>query len=515
MGEKLDHWADQIADEVMKSRGKRHLIATGITPSGPIHLGNIREVVTAYAIHRALQDRGAISKLIYIADTSDPLRKVYPFLPKTYVEYVGMPLYRIPDPEGCCENYAEHYLKPFLEALCTLGIRLTVYRAHELYAKGIYSRVIEEALINRSKIASIIEEKTGRDLPFDWMPFNVECENCGSITKTKVTGIIHHQVEYSCGCGYSGVIEYSRGGKLLWRVDWPARWKALGVTIEPFGKDHATAGGSYDTGSEISQKVFGYQPPYPIVYEWIYLRGKGAMASSTGVAISIKEMLQIVPPEIVHFLILRTKPGKHIEFDPVRGLLQLIEEYQDVERSYFSGEGKDAHLRRLYELCQTAGIPEKIPPYIPFMHMVIATQIAGADVKHASQVLKRSGYSIDPNQLAKYLKYARNWLDSFAPDDFKFTVREELPSEVAKLSHDQKRLLARLADNLKNQRWEAEGIHNNIHEVTKELGITPSQAFQAIYLCLLGKRSGPRAGWFISSLGRDFVINRFLDASKS
>ncbi|MEW6188525.1 MAG: lysine--tRNA ligase, partial [Actinomycetota bacterium] len=91
MSEKLNHWADQIADEAIRIRGKKHLIATGITPSGPIHLGNIREVVTAYAIHRALQDRGAISKLIYIADTSDPLRKVYPFLPKTYVEYVGMP----------------------------------------------------------------------------------------------------------------------------------------------------------------------------------------------------------------------------------------------------------------------------------------------------------------------------------------------------------------------------------------------------------------------------------------
>ncbi|MCK4811319.1 MAG: lysine--tRNA ligase, partial [Methanosarcinales archaeon] len=110
------HWADVIADNVAATR-ERHIIATGITPSGSIHIGNLREVLTADGAYRALCDAGADAELIYIGDTFDPLRKVYPFLSDDYAEHVGKPLYAIPCPCGNCANYAEHYLMPFLESL--------------------------------------------------------------------------------------------------------------------------------------------------------------------------------------------------------------------------------------------------------------------------------------------------------------------------------------------------------------------------------------------------------------
>lgn len=104
------HWADVIAEDVLKKNGK-HLVATGITPSGNIHIGNMREVVTADAVYRALVDKGANADFIYIADNYDPLRKVYPFLPESYVEHVGKPISEIPCPCGNCANYAEHKRK--------------------------------------------------------------------------------------------------------------------------------------------------------------------------------------------------------------------------------------------------------------------------------------------------------------------------------------------------------------------------------------------------------------------
>ena len=99
------HWADVIAEDVLNKSGK-HLVATGITPSGHIHIGNMREVVTADAAYRAFLDRGADARFIYIADNFDPLRKVYPFLPESYAEHVGKPISEVPCPCGECANYS-------------------------------------------------------------------------------------------------------------------------------------------------------------------------------------------------------------------------------------------------------------------------------------------------------------------------------------------------------------------------------------------------------------------------
>ena len=104
------HWADVIAEKLEKSGP--HTIATGITPSGPVHIGNMREVMTAEAVYRALLDRGVEAKLIYIADTYDRLRRLYPFLPESFTEHIGKPLSEIPCPLGCCASYADHFLNP-------------------------------------------------------------------------------------------------------------------------------------------------------------------------------------------------------------------------------------------------------------------------------------------------------------------------------------------------------------------------------------------------------------------
>jgi lysyl-tRNA synthetase class 1 len=513
-------WADKVASDIIKTRGTKHLIATGITPSGPIHLGNIREVLTADAVRRALDRKDADTKLIYIADTMDPLRRVYPFLPKSYEKYVGMPLYRIPCPEKCCGSYADHFLKPFLASCRELGVKLEAKKAHELYQGGMFTDVISRVLEKREEIAKIISKETGRDLPSEWVPFNVECANCERITEARIgkINIAEHTVEYTCNCGYSGTADYGKGaGKLPWRIDWPARWKVLGVTVEPFGKDHATAGGSYDTGSTIAKELLDYDAPYPIVYEWIYWKGKGAMASSTGVAISIQDMLKVIPPEGVRFLILRARPEKHIDFDPENGLLKLLEEYQELERRYFDERDRlEGYESRAYEISQVEKPSRKTHLHIPFLHIVIAAQVAQYDLERATKVLERSGYGIDASEqpkLKRYLEYAGEWLTTFAPDVFKFKVQENTPDEVNDLTVEEKKFLAGLAEQFDRIEWKADTVHNSIHEIGKEFGLSARKSFQATYISLLGRKSGPRAGWFITSLDRDFVINRFVESS--
>ena len=503
MDKNSTHWADDIAKKILK-KGKKHVVATGITPSGNIHIGNMREVVTADAVYKALSTTDCDSRLIYIADTYDPLRRVYPFLPKTYEKYVGCPLSEIPDPDGCCKNYSEHFLNPFLESLDRLNIKVEVFRADEMYKKGDYTEAIKIALTKRDEISEIIDRISGKSsYSSNWNPFNPICESCGKISTANVTGydLDEETVNYSCSCGHSGVVPIKGGGKLTWRVDWPARWKILGVTVEPFGKDHAAAGSSYDSGVELAKKIYDCQPPYPIPFEHIHLKGKGKMSSSTGVTISIEEMLDILPSEVLRYLIIRTKPEKHIDFDPGLPLITLIVEYDGLL-------GDD----RLRELSQTES-SSIFAAKIPFGHIVNSFQIARGDLDQILTVLKRSGHEISEDEIIKIRsEKARRWLETFAPKSVKFSIQKEIPKGVENLSSDQKKALLRLADFLGER--SGEEIHNEIYKISEELNIKPGDIFKAIYITLLGLKSGPRAGWFLSSLDREFVKERFLEASK-
>ena len=445
---------------------------------------------------RAVIDKGGEAEIIFVADTFDPLRKRYPFLPKEYEEYVGMPLSEIPDPEGCHESYAEHFLQPFLESLEILNIPVKVEKADKMYKEGRYEEVIKIALERKDKIAKIIEEVTGRKLEDDWSPFMPLCEECGRINTTKVVGFDDKWIYYRCECGNEGKVSYKGGGKLTWRVDWAARWKILGVTCEPFGKDHAAAGGSYDTGKRLAREIFGIEPPYPIPYEWIHLKGVGAMSSSKGIVIPVREFLNVLPPEIVRYIIIRSKPKKHIDFDPTN-LLELVDEFEEGIKK------KD----RSVELSLIGDVKYSD---IPFRHLIVVGQIAKWDMNKVFEILSRT-YTIDDTarkDVERRIKYAKCWLEKFAPDNLKFEIVEKVDPTM--FDEDEKRFLRELASKL-NEGMNAEEIHNTIYSVAKSLQIKPSKAFQSIYKAILGKTYGPRAGYFIKMLGVDWVKRRLSE----
>ncbi|MDD1676131.1 MAG: lysine--tRNA ligase, partial [Methanomicrobiales archaeon] len=224
MAEKI-HWADVCAAEV--DQNKAHRIATGITPSGPIHIGNMREVLTGDMVYKAIRDRGLDAELLYIADDFDPLRKVYPFLPESYAQYVGFPVSDIPCPCGEHSSYAEHFLDPFLSALRELDVTPTVIRSSQEYRNGSYVAEIRHVLDHTAEIRTLLEKVSGRSLPQDWSPFYPICNGCQKISSVHILGHIpdEHKVQYMCDCGHEGTADYAKGeGKLVWRVDWPMRW---------------------------------------------------------------------------------------------------------------------------------------------------------------------------------------------------------------------------------------------------------------------------------------------------
>jgi lysyl-tRNA synthetase class 1 len=515
------HWADVIAEELIK-RDKKHVLATGITPSGPIHIGNMREVLTTDAVYRSLIKLDYDADFIYIADDYDHLRKKYPYLDSSFEQYVGMPISEIPCPCGLHQSYADHFLNIFLESLDEIGIKPFVYKASEMYKNGMYKDAIQIALEHTNLIRNIIETISKRKLPKQWLPFNIICSNCGKITTAKPILYDYPFIEYNCLCGYTGSVDVREGGvgKLPWRVDWPARWSMLKVTYEPFGKDHATVGGARETGERIAEDVYHYVPPAYTVYEFILLKGKGAMHSSKGTGLSADQMLKMTPPEVLRFLIMKNQPNKHISFDPGFGLLSFIDEYDQLERMYFGKEELIKGVKDLdviYELSQPKKIPKKFPIQVPYRHLVTLVQIQDNWIQLKS-MLQRSNQL--PEMLSKYdeerikqrIKHVLFWLKHFAPDSVKFKIKKDLPT--IKLSQKQLAFLEDFIKQIKEINWDADTIHNQIYLVIECQNIEAKTAFSTIYQIFLGQNKGPRIGYFLSNLEKDFVKTRIMEAIK-
>ncbi len=520
------HWADVLAEELLE-RGQQHVLATAITPSGPIHVGNMREVLTADAVYRALRDRDADARLLYIGDTYDPLRKVYPFLDEdTYAEHVGKPLSEIPAPHGNHDSYADAFLTPFLEDLEELGIHPDVHLAHEMYQDGTYLDATKRALENTPTIKTILEKVSGRDLPDNWIPFNPISQFTGRFDTVEVLLYEWPLIEYrDTETGQEGVVDVRDPGvgKLPWRVDWPARWDFLDVTFEAFGKDHAASGGSWDTGQEIATEVFGIDPPHHTVYEFIQLKGEGAMHSSTGTAVSAREMLHMTPPEVLRFLLMRYQPNRHIDFDPGFGVLELVEEYDRWEAAYFEDEADPdmKELQRVIELSQPHDVPGHQPAHVSHKHLVTLVQLAG-ELDEVTAILQRSGdLPEDPDptdleRLANRVDHARYWVEHFAPEGAVITLQDEPPVHVLRdLTSAQRAFATTYADAIEDGPWTPDALHDAVYEAAEEHDLNVGKAFQTIYKAFLATKRGPRAGFFLSSLNPEFVVQRLRAAAKT
>ncbi len=501
-------WSDQIALDIQKER-KKFVVSTGITPSGHIHIGNMREVLTADTVVKSLRLLGKDVTFYYIADTFDPLRKVYPFLDaKIYEQHIGKPLSEIPAPgNSTAKSYAEHFLQPFLDALEDLDIHVQVHRADQMYKQGLYVPQIIKALEAKDEIRKILKDETGKETEDDWSPFQVIDTQTGKMSGNKVVGFDakNETIQYVSETGYEGEVSMRGGGKLTWRVDWPARWQILGVTFEPFGKDHASKGGSYDTAVRFAREIFGFEPPHPAVYEWISLKGGGDMSSSKGNVISVAEMIDVVPPDVLKYSVMKVQPNKTIMFDPGLPLLNLIDEFDD--------ETSKQRNHRAVELSKISKLP---PVGVPFKHIVFLTQLLNGDAKAVSEKIVLGGYG-KPNleSLQRRVEYAKRWLEKFGPEDMKFSLQKEIPSDAKNLNDLQKKALDEFQKFL-SPNMQATAIHEFVYKLKETLSIEPKFIFEAIYISLFGKKSGPKAGMYFASLepnDLNFVKERFRQVS--
>ncbi|MBI3955122.1 lysine--tRNA ligase [Candidatus Gottesmanbacteria bacterium] len=495
------------------------------TPSGRIHVGSLRGVVVHDLVYRALQDRGVKARFTYVFEDHDPMDGLPHYLDaKIWSQYLGKPLFSIPSPVSGFDSYAKHYAFEFQKVFEKIGSRPEIVWTSSLYFDGRMNKDIKISLDNVDKIKKIYQEIYHKDLSDSWYPFQAVCPNCGKESTTKVTGWDGEKVTFSCninqvdwtlGCGYSGKISPYSGkdyyaGKLPWKVEWAVKWKVIGVTIEGAGKDHMSAGGSHDVASRICREVINYPVPFPVPYEFFLIRGK-KMSSSKGLGSSAKEVSEIIPPYLLRFLMVRTQIQQTIDFDPFDMTIpDLFDEYDRCRIAYI--QKSDADLARIFELSQVTDdfIPKDI--FIPrFRVLAQIIQFPNVDPQEYFAKEKKSKLTTEETAiLEERIKYALIWLEKYAPGEMIFSPSIDIPQDAKQLSDVQKKYLSGLIKIISSTK-SPEDLQIALYEEGKKSGIKITDAFQAIYVSILGKTHGPKAAWLLYNLDHKFLEKRFQE----
>ncbi len=526
-------WADELAVEV-RDRGPQ-VVNDSKTPSGTVHVGSLRGPVILDVITRALRSNGVDTTLLYGVDDLDPMDAQALLTPDAIEREMGRPLAHVPDPVGDCHaSYARHFAGVFIETFAGLGIRPDrYYWMSDIYPTGALDPYIRTALDRAALVREIYRRVANVQHPDSWHPLGLICPTCGKVGTTIVTGWDGERVRFECretlvtwarGCGASGwVSPFGGAAKLPWNLEWAAQWSLFGVTIEPCGKDLSTAGGSRDRSDAIAREVFEREPPLNVPYEFLNIGGR-KMSTSKGRGVAAHTIAEVVPPEQLRFLFLRPRPNQAIEFDPdgTDAIPHLFDEFDRFAAATAGHEvkgeippGYEATFR--YSLLDPgADVTAEAAAFRPaFSHLALLLQIPGIDVPE--RVADEKGNQLTAHErtiLDERMKAARAWLEAYAPERARLTVRATLPAEAADLDPDERAFLSGLAHALTQaspsggDAWQVA-----IFAAAAEVDLPAGRAFSALYQAFLGRSNGPRAGWLLAGLDPSFAIGRLREAA--
>ena len=518
-------WADRLAEGATDRKGGPIVIRDEKTVSGRVHVGSMRGAAIHGAIHETLDKMGVANSFLWEHNDFDPMDDIPVYLDRaTFEPHLGKPLKYIPSPEEGYASYAEFFAKEFQQVIENAGFKPEFYWGSEWYESGKMDESIRAALDHSADIRRIYKEVSGSERKDTWLPLNVICPQCGKVTTTDATewdgttvkvNCYPTKVEYTKGCGFEGrVVPFKGKAKLPWKVEWPAKWKVHGVTVEGAGKDHSTRGGSRDVAIHIAKEVFNYEPPLDVPYEFLLVGGR-KMSSSKGRGSSAREIASLIPAKIFRLALLGKDINQQFNFDPEGDTIPILYDlYDKLFEGYKTVKNDD--YAKLFELIHPGRQLPAADTYMPrFSQVAFVVQMPHMDIEREVAAMKGSPLTDnDKIELKERAEYAKRWIEECAPEKFVFKLQDSLPDAAKNLSDVQKQALKALAEYLESQQVMPNGeeIQYKLHEIKELQKIAPAELFGALYLLFLGKTHGPKVGWFLSVFDKEFVLGRLNEA---
>ncbi|MBT2528478.1 lysine--tRNA ligase [Streptomyces sp. ISL-99] len=574
-------WVSRFADEVIaeserRAPGAKHdgaaapaiVVASGLSPSGPIHLGNLREVMTPHLVADEIRRRGYEVRHLISWDDYDRYRKVpagVPGVDESWAEHIGKPLTSVPAPAGSAyPNWAEHFKAAMTQALDELGVEYDGISQTEQYTAGAYREQILHAMKHRGDIDAVLDRyRTKKDpkqqvkqqvkkqgqKPVDeaeleaaegsgaaseddgsgggagYFPYKPYCTACGK-DLTTVTAYDDEStaLSYTCVCGHSETVLLSEfnGGKLVWKVDWPMRWAYEGVIFEPSGVDHSSPGSSFVVGGQIVREVFGGVQPIGPMYAFVGISGMAKMSSSKGGVPTPGDALKIMESPLLRWLYARRRPNQSFKIAFDQEIQRLYDEWDSLEKKVADGTVLSADAAAHSRAIRTAaGELPRTPRPLPYRTLASVADITAGHEDQALRILSE----LDPanpvtslDEVRPRFDRAENWITTQVPAEQRTVVRSEPDAAILGSLDDAGRESLRLLLDGLDSHWSLDGLTTLVYGVPKvmaglepdakptpELKVAQRSFFALLYQLLVGRDTGPRLPTLLLAVGAERV----------
>ncbi len=551
-------WVSRFADEVIaeaerRAPGKPIVCASGLSPSGPIHLGNLREVMTPHLVADEIRRRRYECVHLLSWDDYDRFRKVPTGIDPSWEQHIGKPLTTVPAPAGSlCPNWAEHFKAPMVTALDELGIETHGISQTERYTSGAYREQILLAMRKRVSIDAILARYRTKAKPgaqfadaatdalaqepgavtendgageTGYFPYKPYCSVCDK-DLTTVTSYDDETtaLSYVCAEGHSDTVLLAENnhGKLVWKVDWPMRWAYEGVMFEPSGVDHSSPGSSFVVGSQLVRQVFGQEPPIGPMYAFVGISGMAKMSSSKGAVPTPADALKIMEAPVLRWLYTRRQPNQSFKITFDQEIHRLYDEWDALRRRIADGSATAADKAAYGRATRTTTVDLPTTSHsLPYRTLASIVDVTTGEEKQILRILR----DLDPedavtslDEVRPRLDRAQAWVNTQMPDDQRTWVRDEPDVELlASLGDDEREAVRLLLDDL-DAHWSLEGLTTLVYGVPKQqLGLpldtqptaelkTAQRVFFAVlYRLLVGRDTGPRLPTLLLAVGPNRV----------
>jgi len=488
----LKRWPDG------KPAGQPVIFETGYGPSGLPHIGTFNEVArTSFVRHAYEELTGAPTRLIAFSDDMDGLRKVPDNVPNQAMltEYLGKPLTQIPDPFGTHESFAHHNNAMLRSFLDRFGFDYEFASSTDYYTGGRFDDVIRHVLRNWDAIMGVMLPTLREDRRQTYSPLLPISPSTGRVLQVPVTVVDAEAGLIAFDDEDGGRVQQSAlggAGKLQWKVDWAARWVALGIDYEMAGKDLID---SVIQSGKIA-RILGGKPPEGFNYE-MFLDEKGEKISkSKGNGLSLEEWLRYgSEPSLAFYIYREPKRAKSLHIGVIP---RAVDEYWQFRGNY-PKQPIEQQLGNPVHHIHAGIVPTETLPltYGLLLNLVSLPGVADKDTawRFVQRYVPGSSPESDPELdelIGLAVNYARDFvtptLSRRAPTGAEAEALRDLDNELAKLAPDAS----------------AEDIQTQVFEVGKRHPFESLRDwFQALYETLLGSSQGPRMGSFIALYGID------------